>query len=209
MAVDDNEVVLEELRLRASTVQVERLCEWAGRFEKREWAVESANGLGYLIAQQLLAAGETVFDVPAVLASRVRLLGSIRAWEPVFSSFEQVLGPDLYRRLYPDWRSQQRASVEQALASNETWVRVAEAQVTGFVNVIFDAGEKVGEIHMIAVDPRSQRRGIATDLTELAVAEMTRRGLTLATVSTGGDPGHAPARRTYEKAGFASFPQML
>jgi transposase len=45
-------------------------------FTKREWAVESGNGLGYLIARQLVAAGETVFDVPPVLASRVRLLGS-------------------------------------------------------------------------------------------------------------------------------------
>jgi len=47
--------------------------------EKRQWAVESANGLGYLVAQQLVAAGETVFDVPPVLASRVRLMGSGRS----------------------------------------------------------------------------------------------------------------------------------
>ena len=76
VAVDDNEVVLDEFKLRASNVQTQRLRDWAGGFEKREWAVESANGLGYLVAQQLVAAGETVFDVPPVLASRVRLLGS-------------------------------------------------------------------------------------------------------------------------------------
>jgi len=79
VAIDDNEILLEEFRLRASTVQAERLCEWAARFEKRQWAVESANGLGYLVAQQLVAAGETVFDVPPVLASRVRVLGSGRS----------------------------------------------------------------------------------------------------------------------------------
>ncbi len=76
VAIDDNEAVLDEFKLRASTVQAQRLCEWADGFEKREWAVESANGLGYLVAQQLIAAGETVFDVPPLLASRVRLLGS-------------------------------------------------------------------------------------------------------------------------------------
>lgn len=65
--------------MRASTVQAQRLREWADGFEKREWAVESANGLGYLIAQQLAATGETVFDVPPVLASRVRVLGSGRS----------------------------------------------------------------------------------------------------------------------------------
>ncbi len=79
VAVDDNEVVLDEFKVRASTVQAQRLREWAAGFGKREWAVESANGLGYLVAQQLVAAGETVFDVPPVLASRVRVLGSGRS----------------------------------------------------------------------------------------------------------------------------------
>lgn len=79
VAIDDHEVVLDEFKLRASSVQADRLREWASRFEKCEWAVESANGLGYLLAQQLVAAGEVVFDVPPVLASRVRVLGSGRS----------------------------------------------------------------------------------------------------------------------------------
>jgi transposase len=79
VAIDDNENVLDEFELRASMAQAERLRDWAGCFEKREWAIESASGLGYLVAQQLVAAGETVFDVPPVLASRVRLMGSGRS----------------------------------------------------------------------------------------------------------------------------------
>jgi ribosomal protein S18 acetylase RimI-like enzyme len=75
--------------------------------------------------------------------------------------------------------------------------------------VIFSVGDASAEIHMIAVDPAFQRRGIASALTGHALSEMRRRGITLATVATGGDPGHAPARRTYEKAGFTSFPQVL
>ena len=42
----------------------------------RLWAVEAAGGLGYLLSQQLVAHGEHVVDVPAVLASRVRVLSS-------------------------------------------------------------------------------------------------------------------------------------
>ena len=49
--IDDNEVVLDEFTLRASTVQAQKLREWAAGFEKREWAVESANRLGYLVGQ--------------------------------------------------------------------------------------------------------------------------------------------------------------
>ena len=41
--------------------------------------MESARGLGYLLAQQLVAAGEVVFDVPPMLAARVRVLGSGRS----------------------------------------------------------------------------------------------------------------------------------
>ena len=76
VAIDDKEHVVDKLQLRASSRQAERLQEWADRFGEREWAVESANGLGYLVAQQLVAAGEVVFDVPPLLASRVRVLGS-------------------------------------------------------------------------------------------------------------------------------------
>ena len=76
VAVDDDEKVIGEFTLEASYDQAERLCGWAEGLGKREWAVESANGLGYLIGRQLVAAGETVFDVPPVLASRVRLMGS-------------------------------------------------------------------------------------------------------------------------------------
>ena len=79
VAVDDDENVIDEFTLGASEDQAGRLCGWADRFTKREWAVESANGLGYLIARQLVAWGETVFDVPPVLASRVRLMGSGRS----------------------------------------------------------------------------------------------------------------------------------
>jgi transposase len=62
--------------MRAIRRQVDQLLEWAGGFETRTWADESAGGLGYLLSQQLVAAGETVLDVPAIAAARVRLLWS-------------------------------------------------------------------------------------------------------------------------------------
>lgn len=134
---------------------------------------------------------------------------SLRAWEPVFSSFREVLGDVLYERYYPDWRAQQAEAIREALDDNDSWVTFDGGTITGFVNLTFDAEGQIGEIYMIAVDPAHQRSGLATVLTEYAIAEMRRRGMTLATVSTGGDPGHAPARRAYEKAGFTPFPQVL
>lgn len=134
---------------------------------------------------------------------------AIRAWAPVFDSFRAVLGEEIYDRYYPDWESQQRDSVREALTNHPTWVSVDGENVTGFVNVTFDGEELIGDIYMIAVDPRYQRQGYAGELTAFAIDEMRRRGMTLATVSTGGDPGHAPARFTYEKAGFTPFPQVI
>lgn len=76
VAIDGHELELAKLKVRASRRQVDQLREWAAPFAERTWAVESAGGLGYLLCQQLLAAGETVLDVPATLAARVRLLGT-------------------------------------------------------------------------------------------------------------------------------------
>jgi len=79
VAIDDKKMVLAEYRVRASSRQLERLREWASDFDDRQWAVESAGGLGYLLAQQLVAGGEVVFDMPPMLAARVRLLGTGRS----------------------------------------------------------------------------------------------------------------------------------
>jgi ribosomal protein S18 acetylase RimI-like enzyme len=133
---------------------------------------------------------------------------SLLAWAPVFASFDEVLGHDLYNRVHPNWRVDQAASVRAALADHDSWVAVGDGQVLGFVTVIFDDAERSGEIYMIAVDPSAQRRGIATALTEFALDEMRARGIDLAIVATGGDPGHAPARATYEKLGFTGCPQV-
>jgi len=79
VAIDNTEAVLDEIRVRACAKQTEQLRCWASPFPDRVWAIESARGLGYLLAQQLVAAGESVVDVPAVLSTRTRLLGSGRA----------------------------------------------------------------------------------------------------------------------------------
>jgi len=79
VAVDDSEAVIGEHKVRASATQAAVLLDWAWGFGPRTWAVESAAGLGYLLAQQVVAAGETVVDVPPLLACRVRVLGSGRS----------------------------------------------------------------------------------------------------------------------------------
>jgi transposase len=74
VAIGAGEEPLGELQVRACPSQAEQLLAWAQEWPERAWAVEGAAGLGHLLAQQLVTAGERVLDVPPRLAARVRLL---------------------------------------------------------------------------------------------------------------------------------------
>ena len=134
---------------------------------------------------------------------------SLRTWEPVFASLERVLGSPIFRRLHRDWREDQRRAVREVCAAEKSRVWVAEAggAVVGFVATeVFDAERGMGETSMLAVDPDHQGGGIGTALTEFALDRLRDAGMRVAMVETGGDPGHAAARRTYEKAGYTLSP---
>ena len=144
---------------------------------------------------------------------------SLRAWGPVFDSIQNAMDADVYRAFYPDnWRVSQQKAVEDVCAAEDTnvWVaispegialkRIAAGSTVGFVAVKLDSESSMGEIYMVAVDPDFQGHGIGSALTEFALAWMKEAGMSVAMVETGGDPGHAPARRTYEKLGFRLLP---
>jgi ribosomal protein S18 acetylase RimI-like enzyme len=134
---------------------------------------------------------------------------SLRAWEPVFASVRQVLGDDIFLRLHPDWKEDQADAVRSACTNEErdVFVAVTDGRPAGFVAVALNAfHEGMGVIDIIGVDPDYQRRGISSRLTDFATEHMRSRGMDIAVVETGGDPGHEPARAAYEGAGFTPLP---
>ena len=134
---------------------------------------------------------------------------SLRAWAPVFASLEQALGYEIFKRQHPDWREDQHRAVEEVCAAKKgrVWVAQLGTSAVGFVAVELHHPERsMGEITMLAVDPDYQGGGIGTALTEFALGRLKDAGMRVAMVETGGDPGHAPARRTYEKAGYIQLP---
>lgn len=132
---------------------------------------------------------------------------ALRAWEPVFDSMAQTVGPDIFPKLFgEDWRRYQETDIRRALSAYIVSVAVTTDGVVGYVAVDLPDGESHGEIYMIAVDPQQQVRGVGTALTQRAVEQIRAAGRELVVVETGGDPGHAAARATYEKAGFVSLP---
>ena len=76
VALGHDETELCSLQVRANASQTRRLLDWAASFDNRTGAIGGAAGLGYLLGQQLVGAGEHVVDVPATLAARVRVLGT-------------------------------------------------------------------------------------------------------------------------------------
>ena len=79
VVVNPDEVVIDETRVRATADQLGELQEWASGYTDRCWAVESARGWAICWLSNWLGAGERVIDVPAMMAARVRLLGSGRS----------------------------------------------------------------------------------------------------------------------------------
>jgi len=133
---------------------------------------------------------------------------SLRAWAPVFESIENAMDPEVYREFYPDWRVCQQKAVEDVCAADDThvWAAIDDGSTVGFVAVKLHSESRMGEIYMVAVDPDFQNRGIGAALTKFALDWMTDAGMSIAMVETGADPGHAPARRTYERMGFGLWP---
>jgi GNAT superfamily N-acetyltransferase len=135
---------------------------------------------------------------------------SLRAWAPVFASLEEVLGAEIFRRLHPDWRVDQEKDVRAVLADPSMHIWVAEVQAeaapTGFVAAKVNRHSLIGEVYMLAVDPEMQGQGVGTVLTETATGWLRRSGMQVAMIDTGGDLGHAPARRVYEKSNYTLLP---
>jgi transposase len=71
--LDRTENLLARRRFVNSDDGIVEMIAAVGEFPRRVWAVEGANGIGRAIAQRLVGFGETVFDVPAKLATRVRV----------------------------------------------------------------------------------------------------------------------------------------
>jgi GNAT superfamily N-acetyltransferase len=132
---------------------------------------------------------------------------SLLAWEPVFESFEKVLGPRVFPILWPDWKKSQAEGVAGACRATDkyhTLVAELDGRVGGFLS--YELKGERGEVVLLAVHPESQRCGIATVLNQAALDAMKAAGMKMAVAETGGEDGHAPARRAYEKAGYTGLP---
>ncbi len=127
------------------------------------------------------------------------------AFAPVFGSFRSLLGEEIYDLAQRREDEGQEAMLTSLMSSDSGWeVFVAECgtDIVGFVSVQMNHETLIGEVGLNAVDPVHANAGIGTAMYEFAAQRMRAAGMKVATVATGGDPSHGPARRAYRKAGF-------
>jgi ribosomal protein S18 acetylase RimI-like enzyme len=139
-------------------------------------------------------------DLPALQAVRAA------AFAPVFASFRNIVGPEI-AALGLTTAEQEQADLLDSIAKPDSGHSIVVAEsggvIAGFVSWRTDIAPGIGEITLNGVHPDHGGKGIGTALYHHALAALKSAGMLLATVGTGGDPSHAPARRAYEKVGFS------
>ena len=129
-----------------------------------------------------------------------------KAFQPIFNSFRNILGNTIYEcAQLPEDLAQK--NILKALFDEDsiwkTWKVTYNEKTIGFISIRLDEENKVGEIGLNAIDPNFSNKGIGTQMYQFAVDIMKKAGMKVATVATGGDPSHLPARKAYQKAGFS------
>ncbi|MGF1620666.1 MAG: GNAT family N-acetyltransferase [Rhodomicrobiaceae bacterium] len=146
-------------------------------------------------------------EIRSFEAADLKALQQIRhaAFEPIFRSFRAIVGAEIYRHAFANADAEQARLLEDICADgsgHELFVASVRGGIVGFVSFSLNEATRTGEIGLNAVHPDHAGQGIGAAMYEFVMERMKRRGMAVATVGTGGDPGHLPARRAYEKAGF-------
>ena len=134
---------------------------------------------------------------------------SMRAWGPVFDKLQPAVPAYVFKAFYPDgWQARQAADISAFLDEEGESVLVAREgeAILGWIGLRLHPTDSMGEIYILAVEPASQRSGVASALMDAAMSKLRGAGMTMAMVETGDDPGHAPSRAAYESAGFERWP---
>lgn len=129
------------------------------------------------------------------------------AFAPVFQSFRDIVGPEIAAIAFANADAEQAQLLERLCAegpSGNVFVVTVGEQIVGFVSFTLDEKTLVGEIGLNAVRPEHAGHGIGTAMYEFVLDRMRAAGMRVATVGTGADASHAPARRAYEKVGFGA-----
>lgn len=137
---------------------------------------------------------------------------TIEVFGPFFEeSFRPTVGPRIFEYEHGDWRADYRrqlTGLHDPTAGRHVVVAEEDGRLVGFTAWRFDPDKRHGEIEFVAVRAAARRSHLGTRLCEFAFDALRRAGAEWASLGTGGDDFHAPARRLYESLGMTPFPSV-
>ena len=133
------------------------------------------------------------------IADCVRI--ALLVWEGIHDAYAKLQGEAMHEAISGGWRESKAAEIAAQQSKDTAFVALLDGKVVGFCGYRF-VNDRLGNIGFNGVDPAYRGRGIARYLYEYAFEQMRKASVGYARVFTGGDDGHGPARRAYEKAGF-------
>ncbi len=175
VAIDGSEIVLGEITIRADKDQTTKLIDWAASVDGdgRVWAVEAATGLGHLLSQQLVAHGETVVDVPPVLASRIRVLSSGKSNKNDENDARSVAIAALRRDGLAEVKCEDDAAILRMLAKRHRELTALRTQAVCRLHAMLAVLRPGGMGHRLSAKQASRMLGGIRDLD--AVGEQRRQ----------------------------------
>jgi len=127
-------------------------------------------------------------------------------------SFRPLVGEVIFANQHGHWRDDYRREVaEMHRPANHkyVWVADADGEIAAYVAFTVDVAQRTGEITHVAVSAAHRRLHLGTALCRHAFGEMRALGAEVATIGTGGDPFHAPARALYESLQCTMLPTAV
>lgn len=126
------------------------------------------------------------------------------AWADIFKGFREQLGDELYALLFENKYQDKEYQLRQKVEHEPGEILICEraGKVVGFLTYFLDNDRKVGVITNNAADAQCGEKGIGQEMYQAVLEKFRQMGMLTASVNTGLDEGHAPARRAYERAGF-------
>jgi ribosomal protein S18 acetylase RimI-like enzyme len=132
---------------------------------------------------------------------------TIATFGPYYEShFRPLVGEVIFHHQHGRWADDYRAQVpllhDPAAAKHVAVAETSDGAIVGYVAWTVDPDKRHGDVVILAVAEPQRRDHIGTALCEHAFDDMTRKGVEVVTIGTGGtDSFHAPARALYESMG--------
>lgn len=127
-----------------------------------------------------------------------------KAWRKIYKMFREAYGDELFQIIVPDEEIVKGEQIKSHCERHPEWVFICEEEgrIVGFITFSLNFDKKLGTIGNNAKDPDCSLKGIGQQMYKAVFDYFREHGMIYASVHTGLDYAHAPARKAYERAGF-------